>query len=324
MPGLIALSVILSVLSYRFLEQPCRRRVALRLLLGGLASSAGALTCIALVFLFAAQYRPLDLPFSRWAERNLDPEILAYLSKDGGEQGCGDRTATGFRHCPFGTPGQPVSFVLWGDSLAGAMLPGLDSLASARGFAGEAYYVPGCPPVTSLHMTTGECDAKTHARILDSIAALPAPALVIITGNFDGAMRSPTIRIAGAPASTEAVQAKVTEAVQRLQSLGHRVVIVEQGPVFPEPVAQAMLLNTRNGSSSVPFVPLSDHLATVVGSRLLAEPADLYIPTDQFFCDANACPALGPDGRIVIYDRNHVTRHYSEKLAEFVADRAGL
>ena len=66
------------------------------------------------------------------------------------------------------------------------------------------------------------------------------------------------------------------------------------------------------------MVVREEHIESLVHSRTLSLHTDIYVSTEEFFCNDNICPGVSNYGDIIIYDRNHVTKPYSERLAQFI------
>ncbi|MEQ8291055.1 MAG: acyltransferase family protein [Roseovarius sp.] len=322
---LIGLSFALAYVGYRLVEQPFRRRLPTRAVAWSMVGSAVVSVGAAVLIYMQVDKRPETVPSYRWALENADADLLRYVERRELRMDCGDQDRFGVQRCEFGDPQTDPTLVLWGDSLAGALLTGMERMARDRGLRGVAFVANGCPPVPGLaNSYARRCNGDTHQVILDQIDALPGITDVVITGNIIGAASAGNVTIDGGEPSYAAVRDKMAEAVARLHAANLRVIFLEQGPVFAENVAVYLLQNLRLGIQEVPTIETSELLATRVELRGLADLPDLYIDPTEIFCGDTHCTSVDAEGDLVVYDHNHVTRKYSERLARLIAERAGF
>jgi SGNH domain (fused to AT3 domains) len=188
-----------------------------------------------------------------------------------------------------------------------------------------AFVADACPPVLGLANTLAPtCRAETHNDILARIEALHGVTDVVITGNFEGAIKARNVTIDGGKTSYAGVREKLSTVVMRLHAMGARVVVLEQGPTYAEDVSNYLMQNLRHGHLEPLAVDRSAHVRSVKDSRDLADVVDLYIETTDLFCNEVACPSVDDEGQLVIFDRNHVTREYSARLARLLAGTANF
>ena len=320
MPTLIVLSVVIAIFSYFAVERPFRRNATARQVCCSTAAFAMFTLIVAAWGDNIIDTDKTRAPAYQWALNAASPELLELIERKNTRMKCANvASGFGFNYCEIGIQKPNPDFVLWGDSLAGALLHGLNIAAKQREISGIAFVANGCPPVIGLQNTMAkDCTGDTHKEIFKRILEFPELKLVFLTGNFSGAMSAGNVRIYGQPTSTDSVIEQVSSTLQELRSLGTTTVIVEQGPLFSEPVAENILLSLRDSNSEVPVVVREEHIESLVHSRTLSLHTDIYVSTEEFFCNDNICPGVSNYGDIIIYDRNHVTKPYSERLAQFI------
>lgn len=322
---LILLSFALAHLGYRIVEQPFRRRLPVRTLVWSTGAATAVAVGLAVLIQVRADAQPEAVPSYRWALGHADTELLRYVERRDVRMDCGEEDRHGIQECAFGDPSAAPTLVLWGDSLAGALLSGMNDLGKAMGLRGIAFLADGCPPVPGLaNALVQKCGAGTQDAILARISALEGISNVVITGNLAAAMKARNITIDGKPASYAAVSAKLSAAIGTLRASGARIILLEQGPTFPEDVSYTRLQNLRLGRLAPPAVDRADHVASLGQARELGALVDLYVGTVDFFCGETACPSVDGEGQMIIYDQTHVTREYSARLARFLAGKAGF
>lgn len=148
--GLIAMSFTLAILSWRYIEQPFRRR-ALRLdwktLFAGAAAAMGvAAACGAVVVSTNGwpQRLPMDIRQILAEERDHEPRMDVCFGLTAPDVRAG-------RLCRIGsTAALHPSFILWGDSHADALLPAVEEVALREGRAGLFAGTDSCAPLLGV------------------------------------------------------------------------------------------------------------------------------------------------------------------------------
>lgn len=322
---LILLAFLLALLGHRFVEEPFRRRVSAKML--GLSIGVSVIVVIGfgLVIHDQADDHPRSVPSFTWALKHADPELLRYVERKDVRMACGAEDALGVSRCSFGAAAAKPTLVLWGDSLAGALLHGMDRMAREKGLAGVAFIANGCPPILGLsNARVPTCAGATHEAILTRIEALDGITDAVITGNMAGAISAGNVSIDGEATAFGLVRDRLSRAVARLHDKAVRVILLEQGPTFGEDVSNYLLQNLRLGLHQPLTLGRADVLESLREARALADVPDLYVETADVFCPTEVCPSVDAEGRLVIFDHNHVTRLYSERLAGLVARVAGF
>lgn len=165
--ALVALSVALATFSWRFIEQPIRRRTTM----GRGPLFAGAATAMALTALCGFGVASADgLP------QRMQPEIRKILAEEGNHEPrmdiCFGLTAHDVREgrlCRIGSmQARTPSFILWGDSHADALLPAIQKAAEEHGRAGLFAATNSCAPLLGVMRP----DAKPCKPFNDAVAKL--------------------------------------------------------------------------------------------------------------------------------------------------------
>lgn len=204
--------------------------------------------------------------------------------------------------CEYGSKNDDATRVaLIGDSHARHLMPGLEMYASANNWAITSFFGNGCS------LTTSPLDTCTTAgrSMIESLT----------TGE-------PFDVVAVSVSRRKAVNdVAVTEAVERVQDTGARVVFMEDVPtVTPEaiacigsedfdPAVPSSCSAPREGMKPDLMIELADSLDGVAVGRI----------TD-WFCDATQCPVV--IGNTIVYadDGAHVTATYSRTVGPYVGE----
>jgi len=163
---LIALSFVLAMFSWRFVEQPFRKarfRISHRMAFGAAACAMTLTACSATVTASTD-----GLP------QRLRPGLQRILAEQDDHEprieNCFFRTAEDVRErrlCHIGARNVRPSFLLWGDSHADAILPAVSRAAARTGRAGIFAGGESCPPLLDVTAPAPNCRAFN-----DAVAAL--------------------------------------------------------------------------------------------------------------------------------------------------------
>lgn len=137
---LILLSFGLAMIGHRLVEEPFPRRVSIRALSISLVTSVGVVIALGLAVHDRADDHPNSVPSYSWALKHADEDLLRYAMREDVQMTCSAEDALGVQSCGFGDPEAEVTLVLWDDSLAGALLHGMDRMARDKGLGAGTYF----------------------------------------------------------------------------------------------------------------------------------------------------------------------------------------
>ncbi|MBL50242.1 MAG: hypothetical protein CMP28_15030 [Roseibacillus sp.] len=271
--SLIAVSILLSILSWRFIEQPFRRKTLLPTR-GGLFKAVGWAVLV-LVVGFTAIYKMGGLPsrfagdHSRFLETSLESKRTGYL-------------VGAFDEIPpilEDTDAEPRPFLLWGDSHGRHLLPALYQLS--REFETNAYAacLPSTPPLLDVNlMPTYDSIAEYNAQVL---AAIDRGRFthVLLVGKWsyyyhvgaDSHQSSLTDDLGGDRSSSVVFKDGFRRTISALRERGIEVLILKQVPVQRLNPSATLWHAERFGYDQDRIgVPIAEHL-------------DYQKPVDEFF-----------------------------------------
>ncbi len=292
----------LAVLSWHFIEQPFRRSTtsAVPLLIRYAAAS------IVLLAVCAALFLDRGLP-QRYPDLARMEDLAGTLRADTCLAGASPTPNLSFQCYPHPTP-LPI-LVVWGDSHAAALAPGLHTLASTRGYAFAELTKSSCPPLTGATHTIPRIPtvAPTCLRFnratLNLIQSDPGIRIVVLTASWSAPLErtwmdgwlvpDPTFPSASvsAPASASGpvpsaeadlrlYRTALDATIHALQSAGKQVILVQDMPSF----AVDPLLIVRNA-----HIPARRALALTLNPTNLADPNS---PIDPGFAPPESFPAI--------------------------------
>jgi len=295
-------AIMLSALTYRFVEIPLRHRS------GVVAKLSTGMALVGAFGIVAISVHGFGFRFSPQIQ-----EIARIRPQDN----------SGFRDkCFHEAPGaafseqcieegtKPLVF-LWGDSTAGALFPGLKAAESKRGsFRLARYTSPGCAPILDTG-TNSTCDRAN--RVAYGFLKSSHPDLVLLHATW------------GSHSDLGKLRATIAE----LKSIGvRRIVLLGPVPVWKRTLPHT-LVNYYRFRHTIP-----DRIATGVSGpadddRMMAfskaEGAE-YISAWRALCNPEGClTRSGPAaGDILATDTLHLSDEGSRYLIEAISDRLSL
>jgi peptidoglycan/LPS O-acetylase OafA/YrhL len=332
--ALILLSGLLAWLSYRFVEQPFRKR---KDLFNGrrLFALAGAAMAIALLIggaLVAGKGLPQRYP----ADVRL---LLAGATDREHRRGhCFNLSPEQVREgrlCRIGDPTAKIDFVFWGDSHADALLPAVEEAAKARHRAGLFASRSACPPLVGVEradVASGHCRAFND-EVMKAIAGKNIAEVVIAArwardaeGTGYGDETQATAFLADEQSRERSLvenKAVFTRGLERtvdtLVRAGKKVVIVGPVPEVSRYVPEAL--------AKVKYFGLKDDVRPTLGEfrnrqafvlQSLAQIAKAYsvaiLYLDRALCAGGRC-AVEAEGRSLYVDTNHLSAFGARRLA---------
>ena len=315
--GAVLLAILLSVLTYYFIERPIRARTHQR-------SAVAILLFLVLLlgFLGYNAYTRAGLQFRAIAKAT---ELPVYDWSSGYRYG---------RCFLSGETGHPADFAaecdgdddlsqplvgLWGDSHAASLYPGIASLAKERGYRVAQFATSGCPPLLDFTIANRpECVGINK----DAFARLVAlrPATVLLAGHwsiYDGK--------GGWSLLDDALLEKTIRHLQAV-GIGH-IVLVGHLPTFKAgkpSIARNSFVAGKNDRTKMGFndwiVPHDQRIRQLAGRSGIG-----YFSPLELLCNERGCLISAAPDRFLpmAWDSSHLTDHGSRLLIErAVADGA--
>jgi peptidoglycan/LPS O-acetylase OafA/YrhL len=329
--SLIGASFVVATLSWRFVEQPFRRPdgVVPRRQLFIRAAAITAVLGASGIAIYLANGLPER--FTPEVQTALAPQT--YFRRLGCDPGRSEQTPAGIELCKLGRPGGAVTFFVWGDSHALALLPAISRAADRFGRTGLMSAIGACPPFIGSTFPLSERCLEHSAA---TYAFLQAQKIndVILIGRWAGysefsdyirdiytkEVRTPalTIRPGWSLEDTEhAFRREFDETVDTLRRMGLRVTIVgpvpEIGMRVPTTLARFRMWNLPEdfGPTRAEFEVRNK----IILDRLAAEDSDVrLVYPDKMLCGQVTC-AVTRDGKPLYFDDHHLDRFGAESIS---------
>lgn len=330
----LAASLLLAILSWKYVEAPFRdrNRFAPR---GRLFVGAGVVTAIfmagALAITSLEGMPGRDLPegmqdivavdpgWQHWKdceelgeERNEDPEL-----------------------CRMGAENQEPSFLLWGDSHALALASAVNMKAREHDAGGMIAVRTGCPPLLGIDRPGRDSCRVFNAAVLERLAREPAIDTVVLAARWTLAANgdryknepgNPVVLEDGSTASGGAANAELVElglgrTLDALEALGKNVVLVGQVPEvgFDVPASNYSARLTGRDVTRMIAPTVEEFRSRVsVVDRILGQMREahdvVFLDPASLLCGERHCGVV-VDGTPLYRDDNHLSLRGNVQIA---------
>ena len=339
--ALVALALGLAILSWRFVEQPWRATRG-RWVHAGLAVLAG----VVLIGAGAAAYATHGLP------GRVPPGVVLE------DTDISPMRSTCFlgwtpqveppAACVYGDPGASAKVLVWGDSHADAVTPGVLAWTTPGKGEGKRLRVAqatraGCPPLVGVTVLTDgrnrdpNC-TRFDGKVLARLAADPSITLVILAARWPLYMNAappmggydPPMTLMSNGRKTD-LAAALDRTFAAIEASGSKAQVVVIGPIPelpispPDCVAQAKRFGLGQGHCE--RAPDADTLARAdpaIGAILRAmarHPGPRLVLPSRDLCAGGSCKAV-EDGDILYFDTDHLSASGARRLVPGWLDKA--
>jgi peptidoglycan/LPS O-acetylase OafA/YrhL len=304
----VALSVLLAVLTFRFIEKPIRRTTSFSARLLVVCAVLVVVACVGL----AAAARRLE---PRLSSPAID-EVVAAASDWSYPFGLNFGKADAFERSTV--PGSAPRAVLFiGDSHLEQYWPRLQHL-SANGRGPELRFVTngGCPPLPGVAVERGDV-CRRYLVFAFAEARDPAVTTVVL-----GAYWPIYLDAHGPNQSAAAMLTGFGAEIHSLVRSGKRVYVILASPVSPK-LDPRRLVSRRDGHIESQLLPLREFLADTGASidavrDVATRSGAIVIDPLPVLCAGGTCPAMTVGGRAIYRDGSHLRPFYVREHASFV------
>ena len=337
----VGVTVILSVLSWKYVEQPFRHagRGSGWLRHPVLWAGAGCIVAVCAVSGLLVQGKGLPGRFS--PEEQL---LLVEEDKDGSVP-CDEQTDwQKIANCQLGAADAPETFLVWGDSHGRSLLPGFDAAMKILDRRGLYVGIPGCASLLGLSRVNQPFPQLCFPlgdhvlSVLDTHPDIRTVYLVSRWSVYAQGIRfqhSPTARMtmvidAESPGpdlaeNPRAFGRALERTIVELRRRGLKVVVVTQVPDIGYHVSIATVMNARLGRVLDLRTSRAEHDAHQASSHEMFQPfvakGDITLARlDELLCDDQMCQITTQDGLPAYWDDNHLSRRGARELAPGLAE----
>jgi len=296
--GLLGVTFALAAASWRWIEQPARRvRVSRRVLFASAAIAMALVICagLAMHFTRGVLWRYATVPALPLEFYNIGPCFRDHQTPE---------PWTAARCTWPGTRASSASVVLWGDSFAAHLLPGLRGLQREMEFSLTQATFSSCPPLPSvtenIALSPQACN-QFNQKILATLLQ-EKPDLVILSSRWE------TVIDQGA------LETVVSGAISQLRAAGISVLVVGVTPTYRNAVGMIDHALRSRGARDGWYQPEIKRLEAdnPVRQAALRSGAQFFSPI-EFLCRDGRCRYS--DGKLLQWDFGHLSEHGSEVFA---------
>lgn len=341
-PGLqalvVALSVVLGFLSWKYIEQPVRfgrLRSASRTAIIG--SSVGFVTvaCVFATIVKDDDGVPGRLPAeaARLYRATYDhsPYDIPKCFADSNGKGLSPDQINNNQLCDIGVPGGRPAFLLWGDSHAAAIAPALDLAAKKLGITGKFVGRGSCPPLPDTQFGAAENVERCveHTKAVMALIEREHYPLVFMAAYWPKYVHRSELPQQGVffdprvPPDlsdwSKPIVSGLTNVIATLKKQGSQPVLImdvpEAGYRVPEALARAYMTgNSLEIAPDLAYTQKRQALARDVLSRVADTTGSWIVDPMGTLCDAQRCRVM--EGKTVLYkDGDHLAAGSAPTLA---------
>ncbi|GAB1583703.1 acyltransferase family protein [Phyllobacterium phragmitis] len=318
----LALTFVLSIISYHLVENPIRRNAWL---IAGTGRSIG-LAAILTVSGAAVAYGN-----AKFAGRNFSSEqqMIATSAersssvRQSDESCVADLQTIKPKFCAFGAPVSDRTVVLFGDSHADHWSTPLIEIAKKEGFRLLTYMKSSCRATrmttysTKLRRNYTECDEWREQAMREIIAMKPQMVIIsqLSIGHLDEEISDPSEYAARKKQWTEGIGSTV----RTLSDAGMEIVYLRDVPThksyIDKCVARALWQKRNPSVCDTPRAEAMDEADSKTEREIIARIANArYVDMTDLFCNQTTCQAM-IDGKLTFRDRHHIATPYAASLA---------
>lgn len=318
--GLIACSILLAAATYLLIEKPIRRARGNRFLVILLVSLVGGVGILG-GMTFARRGFVASSDLARIAPYLTEPTRLAEWLSNVRAGTCHIQEINVGRHPDECIEAKRPLVLLWGDSHAAALYPGLAELQKTQDFGLIQMTSSGCPPLPrSYSVAYSRCD-EINAHVLQTAGDVQ-PDVIIVASSW---------KHAHLPSSEAEIVAKLSEQIKRLRQVAPRARLIVVGPLmrWDPGLAQVLARYVETSGVQPPLrLPWQDTVdnqkrrnLSLLLRQMSAQEGAAYISPDDYFCDQDGCLTRFGDSRsdFVSFDGEHLNPRASRKIADAIA-----
>lgn len=225
--------------------------------------------------------------------------------------------------CLIGDPSQTPSGVVWGDSLGGSLIYGMNQALKEKKIAFLAVVSNACPPIEGLNHPKYDCHKLRHQQTIQKLISDNSLRHLVWIGNFVGAMNSSgtPINIGNQPTTPALVQQSMLNTLKQLSKYNKKVVLVKTPPIMPLSVPEFYMRKKLNKQKGELMISAKNYQAFVapLNPIIIGKPSEVsIINSEKFFCDANYCYARNNKDELLFMDTNHFSQKKSLQISKAV------
>ena len=229
---------------------------------------------------------------------------------------------------PFGDIGNPnTSFVVWGDSHAGALVRGVGEAAKLNGKSGYLAGFNGCVPLLNVMGAREPEPEKCNQSGEKILSVIKQGDIVFLVGRWTYYTHKSLINKEGPTWINDQQSHEISEeenygvferalerTIKAIQEKGAKPVVVNTVPEFSKSVPEAYYRFAQNIEVSRSLVEKNRQKTTVIMKRVLREVGGAYFDPLNAFCNKQKCYGASAE-EIYFSDNDHINLKGALKLS---------
>lgn len=336
MGGLAVMSIMLGYVSWRFIETPFRNRQRFD------RKAIFMLTGLGMAVFFAIGMTGSLSDGFRHREKwqGLENVFETQAQSDSGSAYCRTNVQVsplGPLVCVIGDTTKQPEGVLWGDSFAGAVMPGMHNQLKREGKAFYMVSSDGCIPLEGAWRAPGrdefDCTQERHQGFVDAFLRDKSLNTLIWIGAFSGLVGhkpNPDYVLDGVPVNPDLAKQRISATLKKFADAGKEVVFVGETPWFPHDVADYAIRRyaTSDGDKAAMVQRMKRHEVTAHLNQVdVLRDASAYstiVDSLALFCDEHHCGSHDADHRLLYIDDSHISHLGAELLTAKISSAIAL
>jgi len=312
--GLILLSFSLSVLTWKFIETPFRNRS----FLAGKWKIFGISLLVSVpLFLVSG----VIINQKGFMDRFSNIELLEKQKESHVNESCVDIIPSKFveKKCVFGAQSKTPSFIVWGDSHAGAFMPAFDHVGEEIGKAGVLASSSGCPPLLDIKLARDKKPYKCIEFNNTILSTIKAGDIIFLVARWTYYTHKSPINHEGPTWLNDAASHRISEkenyrvfedalkrTIEAIKERGAVPVIVDSVPEYSRSVPEILFLFDRDVTVSKELFNQNRRKISAILQEVSGEYGAGYVDPAEVFCDEVQCHA-NKGKKVFYFDDDHLS-----------------
>lgn len=317
---IIALSLLLAWLSYKFVEQPFRNKsqFSRKQIFTWLLVSIVGLAAVGFVL------SKNDGFSDRASMQSIKNYAEVRKQKQWGGVYCEQhnlKVKWAPVVCIVGDKSQKPSGVVWGDSFASSLIYGIDKIFKENK---RAFYVSvnnACPPIVGFNRIDFVCDETIHQNIQTHILNDPSIKDVVWIGNFQETINNKSMHVFKEKVTEENVTESIVKTVNAFYAQNKRLVFITPPPLMPVEIPEYYMRKKLNNLETNARISLNKHLAHNHSIHNIVKKINnkaKIVYSESLFCDDEFCYTKGNNDNLWYVDRDHFSHEKSIEYARAI------
>lgn len=210
---------------------------------------------------------------------------------------------------------------IWGDSLAGSMMYGVDYILKKKQQSFIAIITDGCPPIVGLNHKRHECSLDKNIEAERYLLNSKQIQKVIWIGSFQRGINSlgTKVNYYSEKMTEEKALSSIFDTAKKFINAKKQIYLVTPPPVYSRDVPTFYMRQKINASNKILAIPkemyLREHSVIRQLKDKFRDSEIKVVETAKFICDDQLCRTKGQYDNLFYIDKNHFSHEISVLIA---------